>query len=83
MNAIDLPPGNGDLGIVNARIISTKNTSNSVLIKRMELRDGLFQMPPLGTSRPDNDGIDVIRQWIQGLSQTVIVPALQLLLLDD
>lgn len=82
INGIDVVPGNGDLGIDNAVIISTRNVSRSVLLKRMELRDGLFGMPPLGTSRPDQEGMRLIRNWMISLGTPVIVPWLKTLLLD-
>ncbi|MBW2429115.1 MAG: PQQ-dependent sugar dehydrogenase [Deltaproteobacteria bacterium] len=82
MNAINVPPGNGDLGIQGALIISTRDIAKSILLRRIELRDGLFQMPPLGTSRPDQQGEYVIRQWILSLRSRSIVPVLPVLLFD-
>jgi hypothetical protein len=82
MNAINVPPGNGDLGIQGALIISTRDIAKSILLRRIELRDGLFQMPPLGTSRPDQQGEYVIRQWILSLRTRSIVPVLPVLLFD-
>lgn len=82
MRAINVPPGNGDLGIEGALIISTRDIDKSVLLRRIELRDGLFQMPPLGTSRPDQEGIDLIRQWVITLKNRAIVPILPLILFD-
>jgi len=82
MNAINVTPGNGDLGITGALIISTDNVDNSILLHRMELRDGLFQMPPLGTSRVDQDAIDLFRQWILELEKPLL-SAIFLLLLNN
>jgi len=82
MNAINVPPGNGDLGIEGALIISTRDIDKSVLLHRIELRDGLFQMPPLGTSRPDQAAENIIRQWIISLRSRAVVPLVPLLLLD-
>ncbi len=82
MNAINVPPGNGDLGIEGALIISTHDIEKSVLLRRIELRDGLFQMPPLGTSRRDAEGESVLRQWIISLKSRGVVPQVPLLLLD-
>jgi hypothetical protein len=44
----------------------------------MALRDGLFQMPPLGTSRADEEGIDIIRRWIIGLNIRAIIAGLSI-----
>ena len=76
------PPGNGDLGIDGALVISTRDVDKSVLLRRMELRDGLYQMPALGTSRPDREGIELIRQWVISLRSRAVVPHVPLLLLD-
>ncbi len=82
MNAIDLPPGNGNIGINNPLIISTRGPGRSVLLKRMGLRDGQFQMPPLGTSRPDAQGIGLIRDWMISMGVPIIQPQQLLLLID-
>jgi len=82
MNAINIPPGNGDFGIAGAMIISTDNVDNSILLYRMGLRDGLFQMPPLGTSRVDENAIALLRQWVSQLEQPPM-SAILLLLLSD
>jgi uncharacterized repeat protein (TIGR03806 family) len=39
----------------------------SVLLKRMTMRHADPQMPPLATNRVDEDGTNVIRQWIKQL----------------
>jgi uncharacterized repeat protein (TIGR03806 family) len=67
MNAIDIIPGNGDLGIADARIISTADSARSVLLTRVGLRDQLYQMPPLATSRIDSFGHDLLKRWIISL----------------
>jgi uncharacterized repeat protein (TIGR03806 family) len=64
MNAVNIAPGNGDFGISNARIISSTNVYSSILLYRMGLRDRLYQMPPLATSRVDSEGYNLIHNWI-------------------
>ena len=66
MNAIDVSPGNGDLGIEDAKIVSTTSVDQSVLLHRIGLRDKLYQMPPLGTSRVDTDGYSLLSDWVLG-----------------
>ncbi|HRX88167.1 MAG TPA: PQQ-dependent sugar dehydrogenase, partial [Steroidobacteraceae bacterium] len=44
-NACDAPPQNGTLGIVNARIIAAGDAARSVLVARVNRRDG-SAMPP-------------------------------------
>lgn len=72
MNALDVAPGNGDLGIPNAKIISTSVVAESVLLFRMGLRDGLYQMPPLGTSRVDSSGYGLMETWIASLPYALV-----------
>jgi ABC-type transporter Mla MlaB component len=40
----------------------------SVLLKRAELR-GRDQMPPLATSRVDEAGVSLLREWIKSLKK--------------
>jgi len=70
---VDVVPGNGNLGIADARIVSTQDVDKSILLVRMELRDGLYQMPPLATSRVDAEAVALIREWIQSLQTTSAV----------
>lgn len=42
--------------------------SASVLILRMQSRNPLVQMPPLGTLTPDAGGLQQIKRWIRALS---------------
>ncbi len=70
---VDVVPGNGNLGITDARIVSTQDVDKSILLVRMELRDGLYQMPPLATSRVDAEAVALIREWIQSLQTTSAV----------
>jgi uncharacterized repeat protein (TIGR03806 family) len=63
---IDAQPGN-TLGIPNARVVAPGDPSRSVLYQRMiSLHQGV-RMPPLATSRVDEDGAAVIRSWIETL----------------
>jgi len=36
----------------------------SALVQRMRSRQGLLQMPPLGTQRPDDEGLALVERWI-------------------
>lgn len=55
------PPGS-DAG---ARIVVPGDASASVLAVRMQSRQPLMQMPPLGTRSPDPEGVALIQRWIQ------------------
>jgi uncharacterized repeat protein (TIGR03806 family) len=68
MHALYAAPLLGDLGIAGARIIAPGRPDRSILLVRDSRRDGLTQMPPLGTSRPHAAGLDLIGQWIMEMS---------------
>ncbi len=63
MDAVDVPPNAGDLGLPDAAIIRSGTKESSVLWERMQRTDG-FRMPPLGTLEVDTDGVDLIGEWI-------------------
>jgi len=66
-NACDVAPGLGDLNIANARLIAPGAADRSVIPARMSLRDNPDAMPPIG-ARPDTEGEQLIREWINSLS---------------
>jgi hypothetical protein len=53
-------------GRVNAGapLIEPGQPRQSVLVQRMRSRQGLLQMPPLGTQRPDDEGLALVERWI-------------------
>jgi uncharacterized repeat protein (TIGR03806 family) len=65
-NACDVAPALGDLGIANARLIAPGDALRSIIVRRMMRRDS-HGMPPLGSARIDDDGIDLLSDWITGL----------------
>ena len=67
MNACDVVPEEGDLGLTMARIIAPGDASRSVLVERMNRRDPVG-MPPLGSSIVDADGVTLVTDWINGLA---------------
>ena len=68
-NMINAEPGN-DLGVPGSRIIDPGDPEKSVLLLRMTLRGTSLQMPPLATSKVDQAGTGLIRDWIIGLAPT-------------
>jgi len=66
-NACDVVPQNGDLGIVDARIIAPGAAARSVLLARMSVRDA-NAMPPVGSAHVDTAGTTLIRDWINSLA---------------
>ena len=68
MNAINALPTQGTLGLANARIIAPGAKESSVLWERMRRPDpNTVRMPPIGTHRIDQVGVDLIGEWIDGL----------------
>ncbi len=67
-NTCNVTPQGGDLGIgPNARVIAPGNAANSVLIQRVNRRDG-YGMPPLGSRQVDAAGVTLLSQWVNSLS---------------
>lgn len=53
------PPGAG-----RALVVAPGDPEHSVLATRMQSRDPRAQMPPLGTSISDPDGLALVKRWI-------------------
>ena len=66
-NACDVMPLGGALGIVNARLIAPGDPAHSLVITRAIRRDS-HGMPPLGSNLIDNDGINLLTDWVNSLS---------------
>ncbi|MEM1232298.1 MAG: PQQ-dependent sugar dehydrogenase, partial [Pseudomonadota bacterium] len=62
----DVAPQSGNLGISGARIIDPGSATTSVLLARMDTR-GTDAMPPLGSNRVDDEGVALLRSWINTL----------------
>ena len=67
-NACGVVPGLGDLGIANARLIAPGAPERSVIPARMNSRGVPEAMPPVGSSRVDDAGVTLIRNWIDSLA---------------
>jgi uncharacterized repeat protein (TIGR03806 family) len=67
--ACNVAPSAGDLGIANAQIIATGDAARSVLLARMNRRDGTgVQMPPIASALPDTQGAALLQSWISSLT---------------
>ncbi|MEW6703997.1 MAG: hypothetical protein AB1430_04015 [Pseudomonadota bacterium] len=51
-------------GRSDARIVAAGHPEASLLVQRMASRDPRQQMPPLGTERPDYEGLALVQRWI-------------------
>jgi len=67
MNICNIAPVAGDVGITNARIVAVGDPLKSTLVKRMQVTDAM-QMPPLSRSVIDTQGVQVVSDWISGLT---------------
>lgn len=63
---VDVAPGNGDLGLTNARRIAPGDRTRSVLWERLRRTDST-RMPTIGRDIADQAGVDLIGAWIDGL----------------
>jgi uncharacterized repeat protein (TIGR03806 family) len=66
-NACDVAPNLGNLGITNPRLIAPGSAARSVVVARMD-RTGADAMPPLARHVIDENGVDLISAWIDGLA---------------
>lgn len=46
------------------KVVVPGNPAHSLIMSRMQAADGFSRMPPLGTSRTDEAGVSVLRQWL-------------------
>jgi len=67
MNACDVVPSDGDLGLPNARIIAPGAAGSSVLHARMATRN-VNAMPPIASNLVDTAGAQLISAWINSLA---------------
>jgi len=67
MNACDVIPDAGGIGVMMPRIIAPGDASRSVLVERVNRRD-VNGMPPLGSTIADSDGVMLLSDWINGLA---------------
>lgn len=63
----DQAPVAGSLGISNSVIIAPGESTRSVLLARMKVRDE-NQMPPIATHLVDEQAVQVVGDWIAGLA---------------
>lgn len=65
---VNQSPGKVRIGPPDARMVAPGQPDQSELLLRMAAR-GPGQMPPLATSLPDRQAIDVIAEWIKSMSK--------------
>jgi hypothetical protein len=66
-NICDVAPERNDLGLgASARLLAPGDPDDSIILQRMSRRDE-FGMPPIGSHLVDDDGVDLIEEWIEEL----------------
>ncbi len=66
-NTCDVVPQDG-LGLPSARIVAPGAPGSSVLLARIDTRDPGVAMPPLASNLVDDQGVQLITAWINGLT---------------
>ena len=66
MNVLGVRPLHDAFGIDGAKLVDPGHPERSVLLERIAKR-GTGQMPPLATSRVDDDAVRLIGDWIRSL----------------
>ncbi len=66
MFIVGAPAQHDTFKIPDAKLVAPGEPNQSLLLHRMSKR-GAGQMPPLASSLPDQEGIELMRQWISGL----------------
>jgi mono/diheme cytochrome c family protein len=69
LNIVDVKPIHTSFGLPDARLIAPGDPDRSVLLKRIATR-GPNQMPQLSTNRVDEQGVALMREWIQSLKKS-------------
>ena len=67
MRLCGVNPQNSDLGVAGAKLLVPGNADKSLVWIRLHSEDRTQRMPPVATSRRDQRGSDLIREWISGL----------------
>ena len=62
-------PIHGSLNMKDSSLVTPGAPDRSILLERMRRRDK-SHMPKIGTSRNDDDAIDLIQNWIRSLAAT-------------
>jgi glucose/arabinose dehydrogenase len=68
MEVINGVPMHEDLGIPDVRLVAPGEPARSLLLYRPSLR-GASQMPPIGTLKPDAEGMALLARWIMSLEK--------------
>jgi hypothetical protein len=65
--SVNVPPGQGALGLVDPRVIAPGDPARSLVLHRMQLT-GLGRMPHIASNVVDSKAVELLREWIKDLS---------------
>jgi hypothetical protein len=65
---VDVRPAHGTFGLSNPRILVPGDSARSLLLHRMKLV-GLGRMPHVASLVVDEKGVQLVEEWIRGLSR--------------
>ena len=69
VNACNVDPNKGDLGVTGAKRLYPATPAKSVMVLRMQAADmKAGRMPQLATSVLDTTGITVVSDWIKSIT---------------
>lgn len=63
MSVFGIDPVHNTFGIPDAKLASARAPERSLLVYRPALR-GLGQMPPVGSVKPDGEGVALLAKWL-------------------
>jgi hypothetical protein len=68
MRLIDEKPVHNTFNLPDARLVAPGAPDRSVLLHRISLR-GAGQMPPLASNRVDEQGLELMREWVRTMKK--------------
>jgi uncharacterized repeat protein (TIGR03806 family) len=72
MKLLEARPQHDTFGLANAMLVAPGDPDRSVLVHRLSRR-GRGQMPPLVSSRVDEQAVKLVRDWIAGLKSDLVI----------
>jgi hypothetical protein len=67
---LDVKPVHQTFGLTDAKLVAPGHPEQSVLVHRVSQRGpNTGQMPPLSTSRVDEAGVALLREWVKSLKK--------------
>ena len=68
MKVCEVSPQHGDLGVRSAKLLVPGDADRSLLWLRVHSQNAVSRMPPVATSRRDEQASSLLKAWINGLT---------------